>query len=213
MIELPVYNREGKEIDRMQIEEAVLGGRILAALLKQAIVMYHANKRQGTFGTKSRGMVAGSTAKMYKQKGTGNARMGPKRTPVRKGGGVAFAKMPREFRQSMPKKQRRLARNSAILSKMKTNNAVVVDKLEFNLPKTKEFATILNRLNISRTCVVAINEHDTNVYKSVRNIPGIHLLSVDQLNAGDICRCQKLLFTREALESLLNQNAPAESQA
>jgi len=213
MIELPVYNREGKEIDRMQIEEAVLGGRIRAALLKQAIVMYHANKRQGTFGTKSRGMVAGSTAKMYKQKGTGNARMGPKRTPVRKGGGVAFAKMPREFRQSMPKKQRRLARNSAILSKMKTNNAVVVDKLEFNLPKTKEFATILNRLNISRTCVVAINEHDTNVYKSVRNIPGIHLLSVDQLNAGDICRCQKLLFTREALESLLNQNAPAESQA
>jgi len=213
MIELPVYNREGKEIDRMQIEEAVFGGRVRAALLKQAIVMYQANQRQGTFGTKSRGMVEGSTKKMYKQKGTGNARMGPKRTPVRKGGGMAFAKMPREFRQDMPKKQRRLARNSAILSKMKTNNAVVVDKLEFGLPKTKEFAAILNHLNNSRTCVVAINDHDVNVHKSARNIPGIQLMSVDQLNAGDICRCQKILFTREALETLVSQNLPAEVQA
>ncbi len=203
MISLPVYNKDGQEIDQIQIDEAVLGSWVRPALLKQAVVMYHANKRQGTVATKSRGMVAGSTRKLYKQKGTGRARAGMIRTPVRKGGGVAFAKTPRDFSQRMPKKQRRLARNSAILAKMKASNALVIDVLEFGAPRTKEFATILKNLKIDRSCLVTTDQYDVNVYKSIRNIPRVTLLEVDQLNAGDICNRKKILFTRKALEAII----------
>ena len=206
MIELPVYNREGKEVDRIQIDEAALGGKVRLALLKQAVVRHQANQRQGTVATKSRGLVAGSTRKLYRQKGTGNARMGTVRTPVRKGGGVAFAKQPRDFRQRMPQKQRRLARDSAILAKLQSNDAVVIDQLSFAQPKTREFVAILSNLKIDRSCLVAMDNYDDNVYKSLRNIPRVDALAVEQLNAGDICRRRKLLFTRAALEKLL---APA----
>jgi len=213
MIDLPVYNNEGKEVDRMQIDEAVFGGRVRAALLKQAIVMYHANKRQGTAGTKSRGMVAGSTAKIFRQKGTGRARMGQNRSVIRTGGGVAFAKKPRDFGQRMPKKQRRLARNSAVLAKMQSNNTVVVDKFDFEEPKTRRFAEVLANLNIDRGCLVATEDYNNNLYKSARNIPRVDILEIDQLNAGDICNKQKLLFTRGALELLINPPAISEPEA
>jgi large subunit ribosomal protein L4 len=206
MIDLPVYNQKGEEVDRIQIDEALLGGRIRPVLLKQALVMYHANKRQGNATTKSRGMVVGSTRKIYRQKGSGRARMGANRTVVRRGGGVAFAKLPRDFRQRMPQKQRQLARNSAILAKLKSNDAIVVDKLEFEQPRTRDFIGVMNNLKIDvgRSCLVALNDADVNVYKSLRNIPRVEALEVEQLNAGIICNRRKLLFTRQALESLLN---------
>ncbi len=206
MIDLPVYNQKGEEVDRIQIDEALLGGRIRPVLLKQALVMYHANKRQGNATTKSRGMVAGSNHKIYRQKGSGRARMGANRTVVRRGGGVAFAKLPRDFRQRMPQKQRQLARNSAILAKLKSNDAIVVDKLEFEKPRTRDFIAVMNNLKIDvgRSCLVALNDADMNVYKSLRNIPRVEALEVEQLNAGIICNRRKLLFTRQALESLLN---------
>ena len=206
MIDLPVYNQKGEEVDRIQIDEALLGGRIRPVLLKQALVMYHANKRQGNATTKSRGMVTGSTRKLYRQKGSGRARMGANRTVVRRGGGVAFAKLPRDFRQRMPQKQRQLARNSAILAKLKSNDAIVVDKLEFEQPRTRDFIGVMNNLKIDvgRSCLVALNDADVNVYKSLRNIPRVEALEVEQLNAGIICNRRKLLFTRQALESLLN---------
>lgn len=210
MIELAVYNREGKEVGQMEIEEALFGGKIRLALLKQALVMYHANRRQGSAFTRSRGMVAGSTAKIYRQKGTGRARMGSNRSVIRRGGGVAFAKLPRSFRQRMPKKQRRLARNSAILAKLTSSDAVVIDELAFETPKTKEFVEILGNLNIDRSCLVTTEKYEPNVYKSLRNIPRVDLLEVTQLNAGDILRRRKLLFTRAALESLIN---PAVAEA
>ncbi len=206
MIDLPVYNQKGEEVDRIQIDESLLGGRIRPALLKQALVMYHANKRQGNATTKSRGMVTGSTRKLYRQKGSGRARMGANRTVVRRGGGVAFAKLPRDFRQRMPQKQRQLARNSAILAKLKSNDTIVVDKLEFEQPRTRDFIGVMNNLKIDvgRSCLVALNDADVNVYKSLRNIPRVEALEVEQLNAGIICNRRKLLFTRQALESLLN---------
>lgn len=206
MIDLPVYNQKGEEVDRIQIDEALLGGRIRPVLLKQALVMYHANKRQGNATTKSRGMVTGSTRKLYRQKGSGRARMGANRTVVRRGGGVAFAKLPRDFRQRMPQKQRQLARNSAILAKLKSNDTIVVDKLEFEQPRTRDFIGVMNNLKIDvgRSCLVALNDADVNVYKSLRNIPRVEALEVEQLNAGIICNRRKLLFTRQALESLLN---------
>lgn len=204
MISLPVYNKEGQQIDQIAVDEAVLGTWVRHVLLKQAVVMYHANKRQGTVATKSRGMVEGSTRKLYKQKGTGRARAGMIRTPVRKGGGHTFAKTLRDFSQRMPQKQRRLARDSAILAKLKGQNALVIDTLDFAAPKTREFAAILANLKIDRSCLVATEEYDVNVYKSTRNIPRVKVLEVDQLNAGDICNNKKLLFTRKALETILS---------
>ncbi|MBN2064796.1 MAG: 50S ribosomal protein L4, partial [Sedimentisphaerales bacterium] len=101
-------------------------------------------------------------------------------------------------------KQRRLARNSAILSKLKTNDVMVIDKLEFAAPKTKEFVAILKNLNITRSCLIAVEDHNLNVYKSVRNIPTMEILEVDQLNAGDICNKRKLLLTKKSLECLVS---------
>jgi large subunit ribosomal protein L4 len=207
MIELAVYNRDGKEIESLQVDEKAFGGRVRYPLLKQAIVMYHANKRIGTAATKSRGMVEGSTRKLYRQKGTGNARMGSVRTNLRKGGGVAFGKYARDFGKQMPRKQRQLARNSAILAKFKSLNVVVVDELSFASPKTKDFATVLRNLKIDRSCLVTIPQLDMNVYKSARNIPRIQVLPLAELNAGDICNRAKVLFTKAALLSLINEGS------
>ena len=138
MIEVPVLNIEGKEVGKYQVDEALLGSVIRPALLKQAIVRHHANQRQGTVKTKTRAEVEGSTKKLYAQKHTGNARRGNIRTNVMKGGGNAFGKLPRDFRQDMPLKQRRLARNNAILSKILSNNLVLLEAFSVSAPKTKE---------------------------------------------------------------------------
>ncbi|MGA2915896.1 MAG: 50S ribosomal protein L4 [Sedimentisphaerales bacterium] len=206
MITVAVHNRDGKEIDNLKVDEAVLGGHIRHALLKQAIVMYQANKRVGTAATKSRGMVEGSTRKIYRQKGTGNARMGTVRTNIRRGGGVAFAKVARDFGKDMPKKQKRLARDSAILAKLQVGNVVVVDEMKFEQPKTKDFVKILGNLKIDRSCLVTINEADQNLYKSARNVPKISVMKVTDLNAGDICNKQKVLFTKDAFLALIDRN-------
>src|SRR3982751_4425731 len=137
MIEVQVYDTAGKKIDTMQVDEAKIGGEVRRNLLKQAIVMYQANKRQGTVRTLARGEVAGSTRKMFRQKGTGNARTGGIRNPIKKGGGHAKQKRPKDWRQDMPKKARKLARNSAILSKIQSNDIRVIDQIKLDQPKTK----------------------------------------------------------------------------
>ena len=206
MIRLPVYNSQGKEVENLKVDEATLGGRVRYALLKQAIVMYHANKRVGTAATKNRALVEGSTRKLYAQKHTGNARAGTIRTAKRVGGGVTFAKVARDFSQQMPKKQRLLARASAVLAKLLSNNVVVVDQLKFEKPKTKDFATVLNNLKIDRSCLVVINNYDEALWKSARNISRVSVLSAAESNAGDICSHTKLLFTKDAFLSLVGKN-------
>jgi len=206
MIDVAVYNREGLEIEKLQVDENVFGGCVRYPLLKQAVVMYHANKRVGTAATKSRGMVVGSSRKLFRQKGTGNARVGNIRTGKRVGGGVTFAKIRRDFGKKMPKKQRKLARNSAILAKLQSGGVVVVDELSFESPKTKDFSKVLSNLNISRSCLVTVREHDDNLYKSARNVPKVDVLVVSDLNAGDICNRRKMLFTRDAFLSLVNKD-------
>jgi large subunit ribosomal protein L4 len=205
MIDLPVYNREGREVETLEVDEAVFGGKVRYPLLKQAIVMYHNNKRVGTAASKSRGMVVGSTRKIYRQKGTGYARMGTVRTNIRKGGGVAFAKEPRDFSQRMPRKQRRLARDSAILSKLLSKRVVVVDELNFEEPRTKDFISLLGALKIDRGCLLAIDGPSNNLYKSARNVPRVDVMSVADLNAGDICRRQKMLFTKDSFIKLISK--------
>ena len=211
MISLSVYDKNGKEVESLKVNESTFGGRVRYSLLKQAIVMYQANKRVGTAATKSRGMIAGSTRKIYAQKHTGNARAGTIRTGKRVGGGVTFAKVARDFSQQMPKKQRKLARDSAILSKLLSNNVVVVDQLKFEKPKTKDFANILENLKIDRSCLVMIGDYDDTIYRSARNIAKVSVMPVAELNAGDICRHTKLLFTKEAFLSLINKNKSSEN--
>jgi large subunit ribosomal protein L4 len=211
MIDLSVYNRDGQQVDSLKVDELLLGGSVRYPLLKQAIVMYHANKRVGTAATKSRGMVAGSTRKLFRQKGTGSARVGNIRTGKRVGGGVTFAKVRRDFGKRMPKKQRKLARDSAILAKLLSNDVVVVDELKFDKPKTKDFASVLRNLKIERSCLVTISSLDVNLYKSARNIPKVIIMPVAELNAGDICNHRKMLITHEAFLSLLNKDKASEN--
>jgi large subunit ribosomal protein L4 len=208
MINLTVYNRDGQEVDSLKVDEAAFGKFVRYPLLKQAIVMYHANKRVGTATTKSRGMIEGSTRKLYAQKHTGNARAGTIRTGKRVGGGVTFAKIARDFGKRMPKKQKRLARDSAILVKLLSNNIVVVDRLDFEKPRTRDFVTVLGNLKIppKDNCLVTINDYDNNLYRSARNVPRIAVMPVAELNAGDICNHKKLLFTKEAFLSLLGKD-------
>lgn len=206
MIELAIYNPDGQEVDSLSVDEAVLGGRVRHELLKQAIVMFHANKRLGTAATRSRSMVAGSGRKLYRQKGTGFARVGNRRTGKRVGGGVTFGKVVRDFSKGMPKKQRRLARDSAILAKLLSDDVVVVDGLSFENPRTKDFVNVLTKLKIERSCLVTTTDYDDNLHKSARNVPRIAVMPVAELNAGDICSHQKMLFTKEAFLSVLGQN-------
>jgi large subunit ribosomal protein L4 len=206
MIDLSVYNRDGQQVDSLKVDELLLGGFVRYPLLKQAIVMYHANKRVGTAATKSRSMVAGSSRKLFRQKGTGSARVGNIRTGKRVGGGVTFAKVRRDFGKRMPKKQRKLARDSAILAKLLSNDVVVINELKFDKPKTGDFASVLRNLKIERSCLVTISSIDVNLYKSARNIPKVIVMPVAELNAGDICNHRKMLITYEAFLSLLNKD-------
>jgi large subunit ribosomal protein L4 len=211
MIDLSVYNRDGQEVDILKVDELLLGGSVRYPLLKQAIVMYHANKHVGTAVTRGRSMVAGSRVKLFRQKGTGRARVGNIRTGKRIGGGVTFAKVVRDFGKRMPKKQRRLARDSAILAKLLSKDIVVVDELKFDKPKTSDFVSVLRNLKIERSCLVTINDYDDNLYKSARNIPKVIIMPVAELNAGDICNHRKILFTKEAFLSLLKTDKAGEN--
>ena len=200
MIQLPVYNKTGQKVDTLSLDEASFGSTVRLPLLKQALVMYQANLRQGSARTKSRGMVAGSTRKLFRQKGTGNARMGNIRTCIRRGGGRAFAKLPRSFRKRLPAKARRLARNSAILAKLQAQQVFVIDDLGIDKPRTKDMVSVLKALKVDRSCLLTLAAHDDNIVKSSRNIPGLDVTVVEQLNALDICSKKKMLCTRQAIE-------------
>src|SRR5213080_5502520 len=160
MIEVPIYNQSGEKVESFNVDEAKLGGEVRKNLLKQALVMYHANQRQGTVQTLARGEVAGSTRKMFRQKGTGNARTGGIRNPIKKGGGHAKQKRPKDWRQAMPKKARRLATKSAILSKIQSNDIRVVDEIKLPEPKTRVVTEMYKALGIDRSCLFALAERN-----------------------------------------------------
>ena len=203
MIEVTIYNQSGSKVDTIQLDPAKLGGEVRKNLLKQALVMYHANQRQGTVRTLARGEVAGSTRKMYRQKGTGNARTGGIRNPIKVGGGHAKQKRPKEWRQALPKKAKRLARNSAILLKIQSKDIRVIDDIKLDQPKTKLMAQVYKALGIERSCLVALSTRDAGVERAARNIDRTTLTTVAQLNAWDILRNRTLLVTREGLNEIL----------
>jgi large subunit ribosomal protein L4 len=206
MIELPIHDKTGKQVDTLQIDEATLGGEIRFALLKQAYVITHGNQRQGSARTKSRGMVNGSTRKLYRQKGTGNARMGANRTNIRKGGGVAFAKTrTREaFRSKLTKKMRRLANRNALLAKLVDGEVKCVDALTFDGPRTRDMAGVVTALGIDRTCLLALDPANRNAALSARNLQNVDTIRIDQLNAFELLNHRFLVIDRAGLESFLD---------
>jgi len=203
MLSVPVFNMQGQSLGAMEVDPAILGGEVRPALIKQAIVAFLDHQRQQNARTKGRGDVEGSTRKIYRQKGTGNARMGTIRTCIRRGGGRAFAKLIPRRSVGIPKKMRRQARNSAILAKMQTNRVMVVDGLAFGKPKTKPFAQMLKTLGADQGCVLAIGDPDSNVVRSGRNIPKTEIRLLQELNAYEIARRPKLILTKQAFERLL----------
>ena len=213
MIEIPVLNTKGEKIGSEKLDPALFGDRVRIDLLKQAIVTYRANQRQGTVATKNRSMVAGSTRKLYRQKGTGNARSGNIRTPVRKGGGRAFPKYPRDFSMKLPRQMRRLARNSAILAKAKDGAAMILDGLTFSEPKTKQLAGILKAVKIERSTLLATGAADPNLYKSGRNIPKLAMKAVGDVNAYDVLKARNLVFTPDAFKALISNSDVARVEA
>jgi large subunit ribosomal protein L4 len=203
MLAVPVFNMTGQRQGEIEVDPEQLGGKVRHRLIKQAIVAYQDHMRQDSARTKGRADVEGSTRKLYRQKGTGNARAGMIRTPVRRGGGRTFAK--RGFRavKELPKKMRRLARNSALLAKIQAEEVLVVDEIRCPQPKTKTFAAMLGALGADRGAVVALDARDENVILSGRNIDRTELRLVDDLNAYDVLRRRKLIFTRPAFERLI----------
>ncbi len=203
MLTIPSYDTQGRPAGEVEIDPAKLGGRVRPRLLKQAVVMYQANLRQNTSATKSRSMVEGSTRKLYRQKGTGNARMGTIRTNIRRGGGVAFAKGRQNFIQSMNKKMRRLARNNAILAKIVGGSAVVLESPALEAPSTKRLAGLLRAVGVENNrCLFAMGQPDTALHLSGRNLAGAAVMSLAEVNAYDVLRRKKLVLTREAFDQL-----------
>ena len=201
MIEVPVYNQAGEEIEKYQVDEAKLGGEVRRNLLKQAIVYYHANQRQGTVRTQARGEVAGSTRKMFRQKGTGNARTGGIRNPVKKGGGHAKQKRPKDWRQALPKKARQLATKNAILSKIQSNDLKIVSEIKLEAAKTKHVVAMFKALKIDRSCLLALAKvSDETVERSARNLDRTTLTTVDAAQrVGRFMRNRTLLITKDGL--------------
>jgi len=213
MIDVPVLNLEGKSVGTFAVDEALLGTTVRPALLKQAIVRHNANQRQGTVATKDRGEVEGSTKKLYAQKGTGNARRGSIRTSVMKGGGMAFGKKPRDFRQDMPLKQRRLARNNAILSKILDGHLKLLDGLKVANPKTKEVVKVLKALDAERSVLILTQGLDRNVWLAGRNIAKVLIKPASDVNAYDVLSKRTMIMTKDSLAEMLKASSPSKVKA
>ena len=208
MMSLPIYDRGGNEVGKYEIDPAQLAPRISKQLLHDAVVMYQTNQRQGTSRTKNRSEVAGTTKKMYRQKGTGNARAGSRRSGVRRGGGHIHAIRPRDWSYRLTKKAVRLATRMAVASKLADNEVTLIDALAFPQPKTREMAAVLKALRIDGvSLLVAVAQQDANVYKSVRNLAGVSIAPVAELNAWSVLRPRRLLMTTAALDALREKAA------
>jgi large subunit ribosomal protein L4 len=192
----------GKKVGSYEIDPAELAPSVNKQLLHDAVVMYQANQRQGTFRTKNRGEVAGSTKKLYKQKGTGNARAGARRSGTRRGGGHIFAKRPRDFGWRMPKKALRAATRMALAARLADDEVKLVDGLELGSPKTAVVAKLLKSLGIAeKTVLVAPVKHDDMLWKSARNIDGVSVSPVGDLNAWSLLQPRAVLMTTAAIDA------------
>jgi len=197
-VQISVYNRSGQEVEQIDLDETVFGLSVNQAVVHQAMVRQLANARTGTASTKTRGQVAGSTKKMYRQKHTGNARAGSRRSPLRRGGGVTFGPQPRSYKQAMPKKMRRLALKCMLSAKVADEELRVIESLELAEPSTKDMLSILKALDIKSSVLVVTAEPRANVIKSARNIQKVKTLPANLLNVIDLLSHKNLLMTVDA---------------
>jgi large subunit ribosomal protein L4 len=203
MLTLNVYNRQGESVGTVEVDPAEFGGEVNRQLLHDVVLMHLANQRAGTHSTLRRGEVAGSTKKLFRQKGTGNARVGPRRTNKRKGGGTAKGPKPRDYEYHLPKKVVRAATRMALLSKFQDQEALVVEDLALPEAKTKQMAGVLNALKLKNTsCLVGTAGYDVNVYRAARNIRGIEVAPTTEFNAYTVLKQKRLVLTRAALDAL-----------
>jgi len=208
MISVPIRDMSGSECGVFTFEPAEIADSICKQLLHDAVVMYRANRRVGEVQNKSRGMVAGSTRKLFKQKGTGRARMGPIRSPIRRGGGRAFAKTPRDLYYRMPRKAVRKAMRMALLSKFEDSQAVVLQKWECPQIRTRVVASFLKSCGLSgKTVLLATEGVDQNVWRSARNIEGVMVLPGSDLNAFALLRQRHLVITVGEMNRILGRQA------
>ena len=226
MLTVPVYNRAGEQVGEESIDPADFGGAVNKQLLHDVVLMHQANRRVGTVNTRGRADVAGSGKKLFRQKGTGNARAGAKRTNKRKGGGVAFARRNRDYSYALPKKAIRAAIRMALLSKFQDGQALIVDDLKLDAIKTKDVARTLGAIRrpdlaadatpaegetkaaarqrtlVTGTILIGLSAADPVLYRSARNLEGVQVAPVAEFNTYDILKQRYLLLTREALAAL-----------
>ena len=208
-MEVPIYNTAGEVVGQTELNETVFGVPFNEPLVHQAIVRYLANQRVGTVNTLRRGEVSGGGKKPWRQKGTGRARQGSTRAPHWKGGGVVFGPHPRDYRQEMPVKMRRLALRCALSQRVRENGLRLVEGLEVEQPKTKQLAQWLNALGANQGALIVTPELDRNVYLSTRNVPRAHATFADQVNIYEVLRHPVLVMPVEAARRLEQKLAPA----
>ena len=196
------YNMAGKEVGKIELNDAVFAVEVNEAVMHQAVVRQLSNERLGTHATKTRGMVRGGGRKRWKQKGTGRARSGSTRSPLWIGGGTVFGPSPRSYYKAMPRKARRLAVKSALSEKVNNNDLIVMEELTLAAPKTKEVLNILNNFEVGDAKVLFITEGDVNVEKSARNIQGVKALASTGLNIFDLLHHDKLFITKGAVAQI-----------
>ena len=201
-MQIDVYNEKGEITGPIEIRDDVFSVPFNEAVVHQALGRQLANRRLGTADTKKRGEVRGSGRKLFAQKHTGRARRGDVRSPVLRGGGVAFGPHPRSYRQSMPKKMRRLALRCVLSAKVSDGELKIVDKLKLDEPKTKGVLNILLALGIGTSVIIATAEAETNVVKSARNLIGVKTVPAPLLNVADLLSCKALIMTVDAVRKV-----------
>jgi len=204
MTSMNVFNQSGQNVGQIEVSSDILETAINQGVLHQVVVMHLANKRVGTASTKRRDEVRGSGRKLFRQKGTGMARAGSKRSPTRIGGGSAFGPKPRDFGFTVPKKVKRIAIKSALADKFQNNNVIVVESFNFDRPKTKQIISIIKDLGIpaNTKTLVVLDEANDNVYYSARNVHHLNVQVWNALNTYDILWHDKIVVTQNALKNI-----------
>ena len=198
-MQIPVYNIAGEEVRQIEVSDAVFGAPFNEAIVHQVMVGQQSNARQGTAATKTRANVRGSTRKLYRQKGTGYARAGSKKSPLRVGGGVTFGPHPRSYRQDPPKKMRRLALRCVLSAKAADGELKVLEEWDFSEPKTKKMVEALAALGVDSSALIITPEPDENVIKSARNLKKIKTLPANVISVNEILSYKLLLMTEAAV--------------
>ena len=201
MAKVSVYNMEGKEVESIDLNDAVFGVEVNEHLVHMAVVQQLANNRQGTQKAKTRSEVSGGGRKPWRQKGTGHARQGSTRAPQWTGGGVVFAPVPRDYSFMMNKKEKRAALKSALTSRVQENKLIVIDELKFDEIKTKNFKAVMDNLKVNKAYVV-LNENDEKVVKSARNLPNVQTALTNTINVYDVMKGGTVILTKDAVKTI-----------